>query len=117
MGTNYYLRREEGEPCPHCGRSDKHDDLHIGKSSSGWCFSLNTHPDEGINSLDDWRKQFAAPGARIIDEYGRHVTTDEMLSTITERVWRGGPPEHHPLDRVCIAHGDGTYDLMRGEFC
>jgi hypothetical protein len=46
MGTNYYMPVEK---CDHCGHKPKA--LHIGKSSAGWCFSLNTHPAEGINRL------------------------------------------------------------------
>jgi hypothetical protein len=130
MGTNYYLEREI---CPHCGRSD--EKLHIGKSSAGWCFSLHVDPDEGINNLADWQALWSAPDARIVDEYGREKSPDEMLSTITERGWpnrdRDFPPDfyrsnhaepgpnnllRHQIGRYCVGHGDGTYDLIPGEF-
>lgn len=129
MGTNYYLRRDL---CEHCNRGA--DEIHIGKSSAGWCFSLNTHPYEGITSLDEWKRAWSQPKTAIFDEYGRGVQPSEMLSVITDRAWGGnkwtdanlsmngaeqGPHglARHTIDgRHCIAHGDGPYDLMRGEF-
>jgi hypothetical protein len=130
VGTNYYLERDI---CPHCSRSD--EKLHIGKSSAGWCFSLHVDSDEGINSLADWQALWSAPDARIVDEYGRETSPDEMLSTITERAWPKRDQEHspeflrsnhaepgpnnllrHQIGRHCVGHGDGTYDLIPGEF-
>lgn len=128
MGTNYY---HSDNPCPHCGRGD--EALHIGKSSAGWCFSLNTHPEEGIESLDDWKARWTEKSIR--DEYGDPVSPDTMLRIITDRhrparhafdpEWLRsndaipGPNNlaRHQIDgRFCIAHGDGTFDIMRCEF-
>ena len=133
MGTNYYLKND---PCPHCGRSD--DRRHIGKSSGGWTFALRVYPDEGINTLEDWKPLFAS-GA-IEDEYGDDVSCDEMLSAITERTWdrKGNPAGYqdladwcrqnsaepgpnglarHKIDGShCTGHGDGTWDYLPGEF-
>ncbi len=131
MGTNYYV---ETDKCPHCGRSDER--VHIGKSSAGWCFSLNTHrtpvDDYDIQTLNDWRSFWE--GKIIVDEYGDQVSEKQMLITITERWWEGnlwtadglavnfaelGPHglARHKIDgRRCIGHGDGTFDYMRGEF-
>jgi len=110
MGTNYYLTEES---CPHCGRSGER--LHIGKSSAGWCFAL--HVTDDIKSLADWQALWSKPGAKIVDEYGDAFTPEAMLAGITERSWKGGEPRRHPLDGShCIGHGDGTYDLIPGEF-
>lgn len=129
MGTNYYLQRDI---CPHCGRSDER--LHIGKSSAGWCFSLHVDPDEGINCLSDWQALWSTPNAKIVDEYGQEHSPDELLETISNRAWpkrerstefyrknsaEEGPNNlmRHTIDeRHCVGHGDGTYDLIRGEF-
>jgi hypothetical protein len=128
MGTNYYLRRDT---CPHCGRSA--EPLHIGKSSAGWCFSLHVDADEGINGLDDWKALWSAPNTKIMDEYGREVSPELMLETITHRTWpkrersgmfylennaEPGPNNlmRHTIGRHCVGHGDGTYDLIPGEF-
>ena len=111
MGTNYYMAVNA---CPHCHRSES--ELHIGKSSGGWCFGLNTHPDNGIESLDDWRAAWA--NNRIRDEYGSPISAEEMDRTITERKpWQGRELARHTVDgRFCLANAIGTYDIMRGDF-
>lgn len=139
MGTNYYLSTQK--PCSHCGR--EYDRLHIGKSSGGWCFALHVMPDDGINGLDDWQRLWSQPGATIRDEYGTEIGKVEMLSRITMRDgakdWDGewwrpwyrseqefhdrnsserGPRGllRHRIGPHCIAHGDGTWDCIVGEF-
>lgn len=136
MGTNFYWY--ERPPCPHCGRDFKA--IHIGKSSAGWCFSLHVDAELGINSLDDWRAKFAVPGSWIKNEYDETVSVDEMLRCITERGPRDtekmpygysswemfyeangtmpGPNGmlRHRIDRHCVGHGEGTWDLIPGEF-
>lgn len=141
MGTNYYMI--EGT-CPHCGRGG--GEKHIGKCSAGWCFALHVYPDEGINTLDDWRERWE--GHLIVDEYGDAVDHAWMLRTITE--WEGHsdftkplvpiPPfqpesdwsvflyrnhaepgpnglMRHKVDgRRCIGHGEGTWDYLVGDF-
>lgn len=127
MGTNYYLRVD---PCNHCNRSDK--ELHIGKSSGGWCFSLHVDPVEGIQDLADWISIW--PTGRIFDEYGTEFDPSEMLDIIISR-GRDNPPDwtgfdfernhaekgpkglaRHKLGEYCVGHGAGTWDLIPGEF-
>jgi len=81
MGTNFYLHPQADCEC--CGRP--FEPLHIGKSSGGWCFSLHVIPEEGINTLDDWRRLWSRQGAIIRDEYGSRVSNEEMEARITER--------------------------------
>ena len=135
MGTNYYLHTNE---CANCHRED--EPLHIGKSSAGWCFGLHVHPD--IQSLEDWKKRWAAPGVTIKDEYGDTVSPDEMERIVTQRGRKSpgltlpmgygsieeflkdnhaaeGPNAllRHDIDGTfCIGHGEGTWDLLVGEF-
>lgn len=136
MGANYYLVID---PCPHCGRGESR--LHIGKSSAGWCFALHVDPDENINSLDDWKSRWE--GNRIEDEYRRTLSPEEMLSVIVDRshpmewgdkkFWGyDNEAEFHRSNcslrgpnnllrskvdgKHCIGHGDGTWDLITGEF-
>lgn len=112
MGTNYYLHQD---CCDKCGRSA--DKVHIGKSSAGWCFSLRIDPDDGINSLADWEARWSQPNTRVVNEYGDVVPLDALRRTITEREWSGpGGLRRHPIDGFCKAHGDGTYDLVFGDF-
>lgn len=134
MGTNYYATLP---PCPHCGRTDER--VHIGKSSAGWCFSLQTHTSLGINTLDDWKRYLA--DKVITDEYGVNCTIDDLLTVITDRKWckreddpfgydswadfhednhsEFGPNNllRHRVDgRFCSGHGEGTWDYMTREF-
>jgi len=135
MGTNYYWY--PNKTCDKCGREDK--DIHIGKSSYGWCFSLHVYPnsydDPAIRTLADWVTLFNAEGSEIKDEYHRVVTPQEMVEIITKRrglprsnesqEWytqnHASPGPHdlarHQLDgQFCVGHGDGTWDLLVGEF-
>ena len=149
MGTNYYLRMNW---CECCGRGD---DIHIGKSSGGWCFSLHVDPFKNINSLADWQTLWNETVLGGIDgkvkhknviynEYNEVVKPEEMMNIITnrgdpDRDWNVPPTLHytswedfhkhnyseagpngllrHKINEYhCIAHGDGTYDLMIGKF-
>lgn len=132
MGTNYYLYDEP--PCKECGRP--YEPKHIGKSSAGWCFSLHVIPEEGINDLNDWQKLWGQEGVVIEDEYGRIVSVHEMQSEIRARGISDTPSHEgkrwlaensaengpnglvrHRIDgKHCIGHGNGTWDLIIGEF-
>ena len=115
MGVNYYWY--EKPPCPECGRDFNR--THIGKSSFGWCFALHIYPPE-IKSLGDWMGLFDRPGSYIKDEDGKKVSHAEMLKVITERkryVPSRSAPKRHEIDgRLCVGHGEGTWDLYIGEF-
>ena len=131
MGTNYYV--VEGETCPTCGHG-KDKRMHIGKSSHGWCFSLHVgsveEPDVPRN-LEEWRAKWT--DMRIEDEYGDVYTPEEMERVILERGtvrivdvgWFTdnyaipGPNNlaRHRIGDGCVGHGDGTYDLIIGQFC
>lgn len=146
MGTNFYLQKPDSNICPHCHRRDEGERLHIGKSSAGWCFALHVHPENGINTLDDWRNLWSAQGNFIIDEYGDRVSIDDMELRITvrstekdfdsDKLWwfrsyrseqefhSSNYSERGPngllrrrVDGIhCIGHGEGTYDYITGDF-
>ncbi len=127
MGTNYYLHEFI---CPTCGRTD--EGRHIGKSSGGWCFGLHVYPEEGINDLADWEKRWAT--REIRDEYGCVIPPAVMADVITNRNWSDSRPRtpgwysanysepgpnglaRHLIGHGCIGHGEGTWDLIVGEF-
>jgi len=141
MGTNYYLQHGV---CECCKKPDS--TRHIGKSSGGWCFSLHVYPEEGINTLDDWKVLFRDPQSRIVDEYGQPEIMPSMLTIIENRYWkpRGDKPpyamgigentwgdfhrknhsfdgpnnllRHQILEGHCIGHGEGTWDYIIGDF-
>ena len=116
MGTNYYWRETENEYCGECGRPMPW--LHIGKSSAGWNFSLRIHPNEGINNLENWKERWEK--GSIWDEYGREVTVEDMLETITERSHPNGLCSHvglrGPYWADQAAYGGPTWDLCNYEF-
>ena len=140
MGTNYYLHQKPD--CESCGRA--FEPLHIGKSSSGWCFSLHIVPEDGVNALDDWRNLWATPGAYIRDEYGARVSIADIELVITARnrttdwdapkwwpsFYRSEQDFHgknysergsagllrYRVGGRCKAHGEGTWDYIVGEF-
>lgn len=144
MGTNYYLMKSEAGVCEHCGQAKQPaEELHIGKSSAGWCFSLHVMPEDGINDLADWLPLFEK--YPICNEYGETISAETMREVITcraggrphspERFTAGGfyssEAEFHarnysergPNDLLrhrvgphCLKHGAGTWDCMTGVF-
>ena len=142
MGTNYYATFEP--PCPYYGRGG--EELHIGKSSGGWCFSVHvelnnpTYP----HSWEDWLTWLKDSEMAIRDEYGTAVTLGELERIVTDRKsyaptkpfvadgryhdedeWMlknhatPGPfglARHAIGDGLCVAHGAGTWDCLEGEF-
>ena len=129
MGTNYYATIDQKPPCP------THR-LHIGKSSGGWCFSLHAIPDRGLTSWAAWDALLHRPDVSIVDEYGDAVHPDEMRRIVTERSWPRTPENEwsdtdyrqnsavpgpnglvrHAVGAYCLAHGEGTWDLIPGDF-
>lgn len=132
MGTNYYLRKD---CCDKCGKPE--EEINIGKSSHGWCFAL--HVTEEIKTMDDWLVLFDDEKNKIFDEYNREVSVDDMKSIILDREGcrlvphsfyatieyfyekNNAEPGPNNLTRSkigghCVGHGDGTYDLITGEF-
>ena len=78
MGTNYYLKRPTSMA-----------NLHLGKSSLGWCFSLHVYPEQ---NLRDWGsmlglcKETCEKGVCLIEsEYGEEKTIEEFIKIVTER--------------------------------
>ena len=131
MGTNYYAKLND---CEYCGR---YDEMHLGKSSSGWCFSLHVYPDDGINTLNDLMNHIG--DNQIYNEYDEEISKAEFLNSVMERSWperdlskygsfdkfldmneaKLGPNNllRHKIDgRFCIGHGEGTWDYLIGEF-
>jgi hypothetical protein len=134
MGTNFYWKKA-GNVCPTCNRKDEVE-LHIGKSSGGWCFSLHVYPDDGINDLSDWLPKLLDPESVIWNEYGDQVSVAEMLRWIARRGYGAdkarkqdasfysqnyaepGPNglARHQLGHGCISQGAGTWDCITGDF-
>ncbi len=124
MGCNFYLKKKSPVTFPASVGCDRHggelieltngivwnktfypnkeecdkvfrQEFHIGKSSTGWYFSLAIYPAYGINNFDDWKKLFADPQNEIYDECGRKISPREMINWIANRGYEGpgGSPE------------------------
>lgn len=91
MGTNYYLvyNEKEAATCPCCGHETiKSKELHLGKSSSGWTFSLHVYPDVSIRNWNDIQLECLhaiGKGGWIKDEYGTAVEWEMFVNIVTER--------------------------------
>lgn len=139
MGTNYYLKNSKPEIGEWSG-------IHIGKSSAGWCFALHVIPELNINSLEDWLFLFDIDKYQIENEYSDRISKEEMIENICNRSndkpelplyykdWEEFLEQNHAefgpsnlfrakvdfgrLGRhgVCTSHGEGTFDLIIGEF-
>lgn len=84
MGTNYYLKVHKKPPCDKCGhQEDGPENIHIGKSSFGWKFGFNRR----FTTAKKWREYLEHPENRdrIIDEYGRSWTLDELWGLIQDK--------------------------------
>jgi hypothetical protein len=131
MGTNYYIYTTAEDETKDPER------LHIGKSSSGWVFSMRIYPERGINTLYDWLPIILDSSNIIRNEYGSRITTDDLLHNITVRSrndpvnWseaefytnhaEPGPNNlvrHRQMTEYgrTVTHGEGTWDYMDYEF-
>jgi hypothetical protein len=108
MGTNYYI--EPQEPCPHCKRG--YPEVHIGKSSAGWVFSL--HVDDELDSWDKWLEFLE--GKVIRNEYGNAIPLANFIKTVTCRKHIHGLSRNDIDGSHCVGHGEGTYDYIAGDF-
>lgn len=136
LGTNYYLVRQSNSFCPECKHDPDEVILHIGKSSMGWCFHLHVIPELNLNSLKDWQREFAQSRQFIRNEYHEVLSVEDMLDIITKRRGREGKepwseemyrqnyaepgPNNLVRSKVdgrhCVGHGEGTWDLIAGNF-
>jgi len=104
MGTNYNI----------IINNDVGEELHIGKSSMGWVFSLHVYPERGINTLYDWLPLLLDSGNLIQDEYGRNVSGEHILKQITCR-GRSGPVDWSVNDWDMNSAEPGPNNLVRGK--
>lgn len=134
MGTNYYHHKMGQHP------------VHIGKSSGGWCFALHVIPEKDLNSLDDWKQRWGSRpairdeyGDKVTKAEMLRIITERSHQRRMEDVnWEEDFMNHyndlnHFLDRnhaelgpnnllrhrvgpYCAGHGEGTWDLIEGDF-
>lgn len=134
MGTNYYIYISDEDV------TKDPEELHIGKSSHGWVFSLHVYPERGINTLYDWMQHLLDYNHVIRDEYGNQIGIAEILRIITlrssyrlpnwtEKDWDMNSAEPGPNNlvrhkvnvvqhnhKLSVWHGEGTWDYCNYEF-
>lgn len=79
MSTNYYAFG------PFPGGGSDGEGLHIGQSAAGWVFLFRAHDAPDLASRAAWVEFLAQPGVVIRNEYGREVSTSEMVETMSAR--------------------------------
>ena len=115
MGTNYYAIID---CCDKCGRGS--DEMHIGKSSGGWPFSLHVIEDLGLDSWAKWKDFLIKNQYPIRNEYGERVALDFLDDLIVSK--RGCANEPHVLQaykerpKYCKPCPDTGDKLTYGEF-
>ena len=120
MSTNFYAVEFTGS-CPTCGHEASSSRRHIGKRSSGWTFALHIYPDEGINSIEDWKLIF--DDKSIVDEYGNMFSAAEMVDIIEQGVGNVPTPLQSRLidGYYCVGRDGGgcvlAWDHCVGNFC
>ena len=55
---------------------------HIGKKSYGWKFLLSSYLTQNITTLEEWTELFKQQDSKIVDEYGKEITPQEMINII-----------------------------------
>lgn len=83
--NNGWLLRNTYYPTLEELSNDFTQEIHIGKSSMGWHFTLCIYPAYGISSFEDWEKLFYSGNCTILNEYDEEISPEEMISIITDR--------------------------------
>lgn len=116
MGTNYYVTTPAcANACAHCREQVQ---LHVGKSSMGWRFLCRAYPDlhgldlpltEPVVDRASWLRLINL--GPLADEYGREISTAELLELIDNKQGGLGHGNEHGSPRF------STYqDLGRSDF-
>ena len=80
MGTNYYAKSPDKEPCECCKRPYDNERIHIGKSSSGRKFTFRSYP--GLESFMDWVTYLHDPDKIIVNEYGETIDYKSFFNLV-----------------------------------
>ncbi len=77
MGTNYYARYK------HCASCKRYEEIHIGKSSSGWQFMFHATLD--IKNYQDWITFLSKDGVKIYEEFSKEVSLKDFKELVKEK--------------------------------
>ena len=100
MGTNYYIKENE---CEKCGR---HEEIHLGKSSTGWQFSFQFNGGKFYKNVEEMKKWLQ--GKTIKNEYGEIVSEEDFWKMVDEKQIKGNlnHAEYMKKEYPCAEYGD-----------
>lgn len=127
MGTNYFVSKKPS--LIGILQGGETEELHLGKSSVGWCFSLRIYPERGLVNLESWYRYMASGRTIITDEYGGEHELESIIDRIVNRRFNAHSTpkdssrrqfhkdgcQRHRISEVCKP-GKGPYDLCNYEF-
>jgi|GEM_PF-4767749 len=105
MGTNYYTRVNE---CSHC---ERYDEIHLGKTSSGWKPTLQWNDGKYYSSWKEMKNWLE--GMKIYDEYGRRVLVRDFIEIIESHM--GERTYENPPDSLIVDSDE--FEFLNREFC
>lgn len=97
MGTNYYIHNNK---CQICGR---YEEIHLGKSSSGWQFSFQYNDGKfykNVNEMKKWLKN-----KQIYDEYDKKISYDDFWKMVNEKQKNINHAQRHPSENDFVIGG------------
>lgn len=114
MGTNYYTTKKQTH-CETCGQKlpkvDVVYDVHLGKSSYGWAFTIQANGYKLYKNWDEmkvWLK-----GKKIVNEYDEPVTVAQFIKLVENKKDVADP---EPVDYGNLLKVIGGYKFMDCEF-
>ena len=117
MGTNYYVKtgRKIKRTCSLGFEHEIDEELHIGKNSYGWMFTLQIFPELNIGELKDWTPILKS--GKIFNEYGEEISYEDMRSTILKRgrhepFAKMTPAERKKLLMKMNERNSGCYEVL-----
>lgn len=102
MGTNFYYIEEVK-----FNSFILLNQIHIGKSSFGWCFGLRTCEENQLLTWDDW-KMFLQH-KQIVDEYNNPWSLHDFIKKVEDRPQDS---KRHSKIGYCRRWGIGPWDMM-----
>lgn len=102
MGTNYYTRRNI---CEHC---DRHNEIHLGKSSGGWQFSFQYNGGEYYKSVPEMKAWLE--DKQIWNEYGEEVTREQFWEMVDTK--QSNPSNLNHYEECRKKYGTKEYELL-----
>lgn len=114
MGTNYYTTKKQTH-CDTCGQKlpkvDIVYDVHLGKSSAGWAFTIQANGYKLYKNWDEMKTWLK--GKKIVNEYDEPVTVAQFIKLVENKKDIAEP---ETVDYGNLLKVIGGYKFMDCEF-